>query len=469
MDKFSHPSNTLNTTNTQTLIQNSDQKLTTVSSQMKQGLELLKSGFLKNQPMLMQVIDAKVLTAERDALNSLFFDKNLHKLTLQSPETTLQVLSKIAYAQGTKLWIRQQSPTVFQVQHTDVLAKHLQAQVIRQFSSHKEPGQTFLPSLILHPALLAKLLPSSEHQQIQAILSLLAANVLDSKKISSTKIKTIIENAGQLLEAKLAQGQGLDKNAVIQDTKGQLLTLLDKLNGIIKSLSDTQTSSRKTTKQLASLEAIKTLFIFLNQFHSGKIINSNKQGTLSSLDTLIEHLFKPESRIPLYSSLDPQKSELFLKQVIKDIEKKLLKITTNQLMVLAQSGSKTDHSFRLHSIIEIPITFGHFIETVSLQIEEQATNKTAARSNEKIWRVSLSFNFEQYGIVKARCLYTSGELSLNLFAESEITHKIVKEHLSTLKSSFNQTAITLKECACHKGLPKEQRKLNENFMVNIKL
>jgi flagellar hook-length control protein FliK len=224
---------------------------------------------------------------------------------------------------------------------------------------------------------------------IQAAKNILSAVVPNSTNITPAQLRQAILGYGLFMEAQLAAGQPPSASY-----KGDLLQLLFQIANLIKpdkaQLPTQVTANKPTTPQMES-------------------------GFIKLLEILFRHT-----------------------------EGSLARVQLNQLASLpTEEGSRQMWQF------EVPVKHQDHVDSFLIQLEqEQAKNR--GDDTKPIWYVTLTFNIEPLGPVKAKISMHDEEVSTVFLAEKPESAEMLNKRMSELNKAFTESGLNVgKLLACH--------------------
>jgi hypothetical protein len=101
--------------------------------------------------------------------------------------------------------------------------------------------------------------------------------------------------------------------------------------------------------------------------------------------------------------------------------------------------------------------------------DERDRIDTEIKEKEKIWRVELAFDLHPLGPLQVQAQLVGGNLSSQLWAESESSAEFINGELDNLRARLVACGLNVSELACNRGIPPhgprtvlEQRWIDEN-------
>ncbi len=219
---------------------------------------------------------------------------------------------------------------------------------------------------------------------IQAASNILAAAIPNSGNITPSQLRQAILGYGLFMEAQLAAGQPPGASF-----KGDLLQLLFQIGNMLKL------DKNQTQPQLAGSGAQSTA----SQMESGFI-------------KLLEMLFR-------------------------HAEGGLARVHLNQLASLpAEDNSRQAWQF------EVPIRHQDQVDSFLVRLEqEQAKNR--GDDTKPVWYVTLTFNIDPLGPIKAKISVCDDEVSTLFLAERSESAEILNKRMSELGQSFTDSGLNV--------------------------
>ena len=127
----------------------------------------------------------------------------------------------------------------------------------------------------------------------------------------------------------------------------------------------------------------------------------------------------------------------------RQLESSLTQLQQQQLHHLheAQSG-------RPLWTLELPIRDGQNIDLFELRIEEDTSSDTPAEAKKKIWNVTLQFDLEGLGKVKAHIKMQNEHISTRFYSDNPQTLTLFNTHLDYLRNRFNYNGLQVDSIDC---------------------
>jgi hypothetical protein len=227
-------------------------------------------------------------------------------------------------------------------------------------------------------------------KMIQAARNILAAVIPNADNITPAQLRQAILGYGLFMEAQLAAGQSPGASY-----KGDLLQLLFQIANLLKT-DKQQLSTQQTSVSQSTTPRMESGFI-----------------------KLLEILFR-------------------------QVEGSLARVHLNQLASLpAEEGNRQMWQF------EIPVRHQDHVDSFLVQLErEQANNR--GDDAKPIWYVTLTFNIEPLGPVKAKISMHDDEVSTLFLAENAESAEMLNKRMVELSKAFTDSGLNVgKLLACH--------------------
>ncbi|MEJ2529679.1 MAG: flagellar hook-length control protein FliK, partial [Gammaproteobacteria bacterium] len=244
-------------------------------------------------------------------------------------------------------------------------------------------------------------LPSMANQfgpkLVQSVTNILSAAIPNPGNITPAQLRQAILGYGLFLEAQLAAGQ-----PPTASLKSDLLPLLFQIGNILK-LDNNQTLPQLDTK-------------------GGSPNNSHMD---SAVVKLLEILFR-------------------------HAEGGLARVHLNQLSSLPpDDGSRQVWQF------EIPIRYHDQVDSFLIRLEQEQANSTGGDSK-PIWYVTLSFNLDPLGPVKAKISGRDDEVSTLFLAERPESAELLNRRMSELGQAFSDSGLSVGKLFARRGNAKPE-------------
>ncbi len=218
---------------------------------------------------------------------------------------------------------------------------------------------------------------------IQAARNILSAVIPNSSNITPAQLRQAILGYGLFMEAQLAAGQPPGASY-----KADLLQLLFQIGNLLK-LDKQQLSAQQLTTRQSTTPQMESGFI-----------------------KLLEMLFR-------------------------HTEGSLARVQLNQLASLP-----TEESSRQVWQFEVPVRHQNHVDSFLIQLEqEQAKNRGS--DAKPIWYVTLTFNIEPLGPVKAKISMHEKEVSTMFLAEKPESAELLNKRMAELSNAFNDSGLSV--------------------------
>jgi len=374
------------------------------------------------------------------------------------------------------------------------------------------------PALLLNNlAPLFNLLESTPATHANAQIRELLATIPDLKQLSSpASLKQSINQSGIFLENKIKQlqpqvqqllqnsqhkspQQTLDnpkaltnllrdnaqlsqqlERLVGQDFKAQLLKLSSALMPLLS-----RTDSSTTTKP-AEAALLQRILQILPDTKGSPLSATPSTGQTSlalsnlPITTQLLQLFNPglipaqqQAPQPAQSAAGQPNSstDLAVSTVLRQIAATLAQIQTNQLQSLSGPRADADTGLLLNSWnIEIPVVFEGQFKPIQLQINEEANPDASPQANEKtrVWKITLSFDFEELGEFFATLRIIDTSVSATFWSDKPETLQRITSELHHLNKSLHKLGLNVEELECRRGKPAFRETRLDQQLVDIK-
>lgn len=125
----------------------------------------------------------------------------------------------------------------------------------------------------------------------------------------------------------------------------------------------------------------------------------------------------------------------FVNELILQLESGLARVHLNQLNSLPQN----DDSGRSTLILNLPVSNGDKLDDLHVRIErEQVGNNEEIRH---IWRVTLHFEFEGLGVIRANIAIHDNQVNTTFHSENPFTSEVFQKHLDDLRQSLDAAGL----------------------------
>ncbi len=239
-------------------------------------------------------------------------------------------------------------------------------------------------------------LPSMANQfgpkLVQSVTNILSAAIPNPGNITAAQLRQAIVGYGLFLEAQLAAGQ-----PPTASLKSDLLQLLFQIVNILK-----------LDKNQAQLQP---------DIKGGTSSNSQMDsGVVKLLELLFRHA-----------------------------EGGLARVHLNQL-----SSLPTDDNSRQVWQFEIPIRHHNQVDSFLIRLEQEQANNTGSETK-PIWYVTLSFNIDPLGPVKAKISLRDNEVSTLFLAERPESAELLNRRISELRQAYSDSGLSVGKLLARRG------------------
>lgn len=250
------------------------------------------------------------------------------------------------------------------------------------------------------------------------------------------QIKNQLQNSGLFIENKIKNTLlDLIKDSGLNKTGHLAASHLTKLKSIFEHDLSAQLhrlASLIRTQNRTANNATKTKDSVNNQHGNKNIIHAQRNVIeQASLQTITQR-------------------EEAMQSFLRQIESSLNHIQQSQLQNLNESQTT-----RPAWLMELPIKDGQNIDLFKIKINQEHNQKGKNKSN-KIWNVTLQFNLQGLGEVKAHIKMFNELISTQFYSENSQTLSLFRENFDFLRSRLNCNGLNVGNIECI------QRKLNED-------
>lgn len=294
---------------------------------------------------------------------------------------------------------------------------------------------TFTPLLknIAYIASRPSLRPSPLAAEVNATVRELFKNIPSPFNFkTATQVKTQLQNSGIFIESKIknalfdAFGSPQTKTHSILETKlhnniksileNDLGAKLYRLASLIKAQNPTTTGLTKNTA---------------NPLHHQNVQNvAHQQAKTVSEQPSLQNIVQREEAM-----------QIFLRQV----ESSLSHMQHTQLQNLNETQSG-----RPSWLMELPIKDGQDIDLFQFKINEEEVQSEQGE-RKKIWNITLQFNLNGLGEIKAHIKMQNEFISAHFFSEKSNTLSLFKENIEYLRSRLNYNGLNVGNIECTNG------------------
>lgn len=298
--------------------------------------------------------------------------------------------------------------------------------------------------------------------------------------IQAQALKTMIQNSGIFLEAKLYNQKHSQQQTLNQDIKSQLLKIGAQLQSLVPELT--------AKPPVSTLDNIQTITAALvKQFVEGKInlvqfsvlltnrLSDNQIGlilqALNSADktllpkellagftVLLNYIQQQARPQQLLDNLSTLLKTLGLLQELKiDIDGVLAKITSQQLTTLTR-----DEDGPLVLLFDLILKDKSENHLIQFRLEQE---NPADEGNDTNWVIDINFSFTELGPVQARVHLTDNNISTMFRAENESTVKTISKQISLLDTAFRSIGFDVVSLDVTHGSITRPRDLPKNVHI----
>ncbi len=346
-------------------------------------------------------------------------------LTLQVQQQTLTVRSNLNIPAGTLLELQTVAGKIDQLALLNQLSpKEVLNQTLRQVLPQQLPLPQVLQQLGQQ---LGQLSPGQNNSPdaLTSALRQLVNNLPQMQQLTTgTGLHQALSNTGLFLENKLAQAVATGKAVDIgQDLKASLLQILN--SRVTNAKTETTPAAATMERESAGLS---------------KAVTDQASGNKASVT----------------ANRNTQAANAQVLNVVREIQQQagagLARIQLSQSKSVA-----TEETPRPALAIELPVRQGDQVGIFNLLINrDQVDDENEGRSREFVpWSVTLSFELEILGAMRAYILLIGKQVSVTLWAEQEETAALFNHHAPTLKENLEQAGLQVSTIQAHQGLPEQ--------------
>jgi len=294
---------------------------------------------------------------------------------------------------------------------------------------------TFTPLLknIAYIANRPSLRPSPLAAEVNATVRELFKNIPAPFNLkTATQVKTQLQNSGIFIESKIKSAL-FDAFASSQTKTHSILET--KLHNTIKSVLENDLGVK--LYRLASLikaqnpTATGLTQKTANPLHPQNVQNvAHQQAKTMNEQPSLQNIVQREEAM-----------QIFLRQ----IESSLSHMQHTQLQNLNETQSG-----RPSWLMELPIKDGQDIDLFQFKINEEEVQSEQGE-RKKIWNITLQFNLNGLGEIKAHIKMQNEFISANFFSEKTNTLSLFKENIEYLRSRLNYNGLNVGNIECTNG------------------
>jgi flagellar hook-length control protein FliK len=321
-------------------------------------------------------------------------------------------------------------------------------------------------------------LPASIKKNLNNLQSTL---LLNQNGINPTQIKQQILNSGVFLESKILNPSNSSKpdSGLISDFKYQLLTLKSDLSQILPSKETTELTKLTTENLQPLLKLIKQSANSLSDLRSSEIAQklfnllpkesliqlstllNNPKSTISipediqTLEKLLVLTFQQQGNQQIKQLQEQLKFRLALLDLNLQVEQSISKITSLQLQPLIREG---DNLILLLFNMVFKDNNENFDVNFKLQQESNSSEQ-----NDESWNITLSFNFNNLGLVQSKIHLTGTQVSCVFYTELSVIAEKIHQLLPLLESGFSKSGLTPVNLSVINKLPNNEPLVNSHI------
>lgn len=128
---------------------------------------------------------------------------------------------------------------------------------------------------------------------------------------------------------------------------------------------------------------------------------------------------------------------------LRQIESSLTHMQQTQLQTLNESQAG-----RPVWLMELPVKDGQNIDLFELRIEQDETSQTGDTDAKKIWNVTLSFNLEGLGKIKAHITMQDDLISTQFYSDKAETLNLFQENFDLLRNRLSYNGLNVGKIKC---------------------
>jgi hypothetical protein len=168
-----------------------------------------------------------------------------------------------------------------------------------------------------------------------------------------------------------------------------------------------------------------------------------------------------------------QTREEAVPELLQQTRDTLARTTLHQL---ASAGHLQEEHAAPRQVIsfDLPVQVNGQVHLFNTRIEHEEVRDPAEdhsasreRRKEKLWTVSLGFDIEGLGPMFCQLSLLTRDARLQVWAEHPATHRLAESHRDTLEKGMSNIGVTLREMACHNGMPRQVKTQLSQTLVDI--
>jgi len=244
---------------------------------------------------------------------------------------------------------------------------------------------------------------------------------------TAAQIKSQLQNSGMFIESKI-------KNQILSSIQGMQINKLssDKIKVNIKPLLDVDLGVQ--LHRLAAL--IRT------QLATPTNITNQTRPVVNNKVVVQQPNRVPTEQASLQNITQREEAmQTFLRQ----IESSLTHMQQTQLQNLSESQAG-----RPLWLMELPIKNGQDIDLIELRISQDETNQ-AEGEDKKVWNVTLKFDLNGLGNIKAHIKMQNDIISTQFYSEKTEILSLFRENFDFLRSRLNSNGLNVGNIECAKA------------------
>jgi hypothetical protein len=354
-----------------------------------------------------QILQATVLTAGQNGALSLRLGSTVVQAQAQFPAAPGQTLALEVVDSG--------SPPVLRL-----LAPQTAADVTARATRDALPRQDGLPPLLANLSQLAR--QGDAQDNALARLARLVAQVVDSlpsatKVSSGAGLRQALLDSGLFLERNLAQAQASGRPPQINtDLKAGLLRLV---NTLLSQTTEQAAASRPAAPAPASPStAVPPL-----------------RGTAP----------QPQAHVPPVAG--DSLTKLDSGELLRQVEAGVARIQLHQL-----ASVPTENRPQPLLSLELPVRQGERTDVFDMRIGKEPRR---GPGQPDVWSVSLAFELQNLGPVRARITVIDKQVSVGLWAERAETASLFEREMGNLQTGLHNAGLAIGQLNCGCGVPPE--------------
>lgn len=313
---------------------------------------------------------------------------------------------------------------------------------------------------------------------VQQVIEQFMQQLPRSDRITQPKvIERAVKDSGLFFENKLQQQQRQPttqgSSSIKTDLKAQLQQLINTLQRSTQTSSNKSSTTTTTTNAATTAPAnpktapnplannTTTATPLANQAAATSVIKGQGQRQTQAQTATTSNTQNPDGRpAPPVKGEVPQaqaRSTASIPQQPANTDNavgEILRQTTASLarVQLAQVASMpTEPNQPPSFVLAIPVRHGEGTDIFELHIEKDGHNGSEENNQENGWTVTLSFNLDQLGAMRARLHVLDKAVTANWWADEPNTLGLLNREMDTLKMSLQSEGLTVSRLEAHLG------------------